>query len=191
MPTLSRAGSLVAFQTPPSALKLEYWAAADGGLKSTYEREVSCGAAVGDQKKERVYLSSSRLPREVLSQEAIAVGTLKARSELPGASITLDPQINMMMRQIQESEGTRQKVVMDPEFIQDIKRKHKVDHITTVFTEPRRPMENLSTYANRHHVDPTGLQSEEVDRTFFFKKNSYTEYVEARARQAGLQGNKK
>ncbi|CAE8743955.1 unnamed protein product, partial [Polarella glacialis] len=126
------------------------------------------------------------LPKEMLSVEAIQIGTAKARAEMPNAPATLDPKIRRLMRELQESEGGRVKVNMDPEFVADIKRKHKVDHVTSIFTDPRLPIDDISTTQLKYQY--MGDMAGPVDKKFFFKKNQYSEYVEARAKMSGLGG---
>ncbi|CAE8682480.1 unnamed protein product [Polarella glacialis] len=132
------------------------------------------------------FLRRMRLPKEMLSVEAIQIGTAKARAEMPNAPATLDPKIRRLMRELQESEGGRVKVNMDPEFVADIKRKHKVDHVTSIFTDPRLPIDDISTTQLKYQY--MGDMAGPVDKKFFFKKNQYSEYVEARAKMSGLGG---
>eukprot|EP00931_Biecheleriopsis_adriatica_P006069 TRINITY_DN107527_c0_g1_i1.p1 TRINITY_DN107527_c0_g1~~TRINITY_DN107527_c0_g1_i1.p1 ORF type:complete len:206 (-),score=41.75 TRINITY_DN107527_c0_g1_i1:155-736(-) len=182
--SLQRSGSEIAFRPPSTALTLAYFAAHDGGRKTTYEREIANGEAVGDNGKTRAYLKMDRLPRELLSKEAIECGTAKARAEMPDAPVTMDPKIKRLMREINVSEGLRQKTTMDPEFVDDIRRKHKVDHVTTIFTDPRGPLDDCSTTTIKHHE--MGHLADRVDKKHFLQKNFYSEYVECLAKQKGL-----
>eukprot|EP00929_Paragymnodinium_shiwhaense_P015640 TRINITY_DN123739_c0_g1_i1.p1 TRINITY_DN123739_c0_g1~~TRINITY_DN123739_c0_g1_i1.p1 ORF type:complete len:201 (+),score=60.31 TRINITY_DN123739_c0_g1_i1:93-695(+) len=194
--SLTRAGSAVAFNPPPNPLCLQFYA--DHQPWSTsYEREVSKGEAVGDQKKKRACLNCDRLPKELLLKEAIDSGTSKARIGAPDAPARLDPYIKRLMREVQESEG-RQKVRMDPEFVKDVKRRQKIDHVTTLMTEPRRPEDDMSSFMINqrdmflNNVTAPGMpDGPPLDKRYYLKKNSYSEYVECRAKQAGLQGDKK
>mmetsp|Transcript_21260 Transcript_21260/g.40012 ORF Transcript_21260/g.40012 Transcript_21260/m.40012 type:complete len:192 (-) Transcript_21260:124-699(-) len=178
------AGEDIAFKPPSTPFTLAYFAAPDGGRRTTYEREISTCEAVGDQGKDRVYLKTDRLPREFLSQEAIATGSAKVRSQQPDAPVTMDPKVRRLMREIAVSEGQRQAVVMDPTFVADIKRKHKVDHVTSIFTDPRLPADDCSTYTLQHQFE--GHLADRVDKKHFLQKNFYSEYVEALAKQKGL-----
>eukprot|EP00930_Biecheleria_cincta_P058725 TRINITY_DN44520_c0_g1_i1.p1 TRINITY_DN44520_c0_g1~~TRINITY_DN44520_c0_g1_i1.p1 ORF type:complete len:210 (-),score=34.45 TRINITY_DN44520_c0_g1_i1:142-720(-) len=188
MSSLQRAASDIVFKPPATALTLSYFAAPDGGRKTTYEREVSNCEAVGDQGKKRQYLKMDRLPREFLSKEAIEVGNAKAARELPNAPAHLDPKLKLLMKQIAIAEGTRSETSMDPEFVDDIKRKHKIDHVTSIFTDPRLPTDDCSTYSMRHHE--MGHLADRVDKKHFLQKNSYSEYVEALVKQKGLMADK-
>eukprot|EP00933_Yihiella_yeosuensis_P053278 TRINITY_DN51490_c0_g1_i1.p1 TRINITY_DN51490_c0_g1~~TRINITY_DN51490_c0_g1_i1.p1 ORF type:complete len:199 (+),score=48.45 TRINITY_DN51490_c0_g1_i1:114-710(+) len=186
---LKEAGELSlasAFKPPTTPFTLLHYAAPDGGRRTTYEREVSNCEAVGEKGKRRAYLNADRLPKELLSKEAIETGTAKARAEMANAPAVLDPKIRGLMRQIAESEGTLTKVAMDPEFVQDIKRKHKVDHVTSIFTDPRLPQDDIST-TTLHHQDMVS-KAPRPDKKFFMKKNFYSEYVEAVVKQKGLGG---
>eukprot|EP00440_Ansanella_granifera_P029602 gb/GFBE01032154.1/.p1 GENE.gb/GFBE01032154.1/~~gb/GFBE01032154.1/.p1 ORF type:complete len:192 (+),score=55.85 gb/GFBE01032154.1/:1-576(+) len=185
---LQAAAEDIVFRPPSTALTLSYFAAPDGGRRTTYEREISTCDAVGENGKARAYLKMDRLPKEFLSREAIEVGTAKARAELPNAPVHMDPKIKRLMREIAVAEGTRVKTAMDPEFVEDIKRKHKVDHVTTIFTDPRLPTDDCSTYTLRHQ-DMNHL-ADKPDKRHNLQKNFYSEYVEALAKQKGLMGDK-
>mmetsp|Transcript_6725 Transcript_6725/g.7913 ORF Transcript_6725/g.7913 Transcript_6725/m.7913 type:complete len:192 (-) Transcript_6725:173-748(-) len=181
---IKTAGEDIAFKTPQTPFTLSYYAPHDGGRRTTYEREISTCEAVGDQGKSRAYLKMDRLPREFLAQEAIATGSAKVRREQPDAPAHMDPKVKRLMREIAVSEGMRQEVVMNPEFVADIKRKHKVDHVTSIFTDPRLPADDCSTYNLRHQFQ--GHLADRVDKKHFLQKNFYSEYVEALAKQQGL-----
>eukprot|EP00913_Durusdinium_trenchii_P033525 g31385.t1 len=96
----------------------------------------------------------------------------------------MDPKVKRLMREIAVSEGMRQEVAMNPEFVADIKRKHKVDHVTSIFTDPRLPSDDCSTY--NLHNQFQGHLADRVDKKHFLQKNFYSEYVEALAKQKGL-----
>ncbi|CAE7270013.1 dusp1-b [Symbiodinium pilosum] len=98
-------------------------------------------------------LRDKELPREFLAQEAIATGSAKVRASQPDAPVHMDPKVKRLMREIAVSEGLRQEVVMDPAFVADIKRKHKVDHVTSIFTDPRLPADDCSTYTLKHQFE--------------------------------------
>eukprot|EP00438_Fugacium_kawagutii_P022861 Skav226457 [mRNA] locus=scaffold1781:50873:59437:+ [translate_table: standard] len=57
-------------------------------------------------------------------EKALANGQ-NVRREQPDAPAHMDPKVKRLMREIAVSEGMRQEVVMNPEFVADIKRKHK------------------------------------------------------------------
>ncbi|CAK9100867.1 unnamed protein product [Durusdinium trenchii] len=181
---IKTAGEGIALKTPQTPFTLSYYAPHDGGRRTTYEREISNCEAVGDQGKSRAYLKMDRLPREFLAQEAIATGSAKVRREQPDAPAHMDPKVKRLMREIAVSEGMRQEVAMNPEFVADIKRKHKVDHVTSIFTDPRLPSDDCSTY--NLHNQFQGHLADRVDKKHFLQKNFYSEYVEALAKQKGL-----
>jgi len=192
---LRRTGAMVAsdpcFQPPRTALKMDFYASHDGGFRTTYECEVANGDAVGDQGKARQYLKAGRLPREFLSKEAIQVGTAKARSDMPDGPVVLDPQVRRLMREIQKSEGTRQQVKMDPDTVDSIRRKHRVDHVTGIWSDPRRDSDDLTQYGLKHVDLVSKEERASIDKRNFNQKTFYTEYVEAYQRQRGLQADKK
>mmetsp|Transcript_7632 Transcript_7632/g.18285 ORF Transcript_7632/g.18285 Transcript_7632/m.18285 type:complete len:192 (-) Transcript_7632:80-655(-) len=181
---IKSAGEDIAFRPPVTPFTLLHYAAPDGGRRTTYEREVSTCEAVGDQAKSRAYLKMDRLPREFLAQEAIATGSAKVRASQPDAPVHMDPKIKRLMREIAISEGHRQEVVMDPAFVQDIRRKHKIDHFTSILTDPRLPTDDCSTYSLQHQYE--GHLADRVDKKHFLQKNIYSEYVEALGKQKGL-----
>eukprot|EP00405_Crypthecodinium_cohnii_P009659 CAMPEP_0206431794 /NCGR_PEP_ID=MMETSP0324_2-20121206/7559_1 /ASSEMBLY_ACC=CAM_ASM_000836 /TAXON_ID=2866 /ORGANISM="Crypthecodinium cohnii, Strain Seligo" /LENGTH=191 /DNA_ID=CAMNT_0053897755 /DNA_START=191 /DNA_END=763 /DNA_ORIENTATION=+ len=169
-----------------TALTLDYYMPHDGGRTTTYEIDISTHDAVGDCKKQRVYLKRDRLPKEFLAQEAIATGSRKSAANLPNASVTICPKINRLIREIQESEGTRPKM-HDQELVDEIRHKHKVDHVSGVFTDPRMPLDDVGT-THLTHIDYTHDPAMNVDRTHFQKKTFYREYAEAVIKQKGLGG---
>eukprot|EP00439_Symbiodinium_sp_Y106_P037960 s1526_g4.t1 len=181
---IKSAGEDIAFRPPVTPFTLLHYAAPDGGRRTTYEREVSTCEAVGDQAKSRAYLKMDRLPREFLAQEAIATGSAKVRASQPDAPVHMDPKIKRLMREIAISEGHRQEVVMDPAFVNDIRRKHKIDHFTSILTDPRLPTDDCSTYSLQHQYE--GHLADRVDKKHFLQKNTYSEYVEALGKQKGL-----
>mmetsp|Transcript_59207 Transcript_59207/g.105207 ORF Transcript_59207/g.105207 Transcript_59207/m.105207 type:complete len:187 (+) Transcript_59207:68-628(+) len=183
---LQKGGQDIVFKPPSTALSLAYFAPHDGGRTTTYEREISTCEAVGDNGKSRQYLTCDRLPKDFLSKEAIEVGNAKARAAMPNAPIRLDPKVRRLMNEIAVAEGTRQQTKMDPEFVDDMKRKAKIDHVTTIFTDPRMPVDDCGTTHLRHHE--MGHLADKVDKKHFLQKNFYSEYNEAKAKQKGLGG---
>mmetsp|Transcript_49509 Transcript_49509/g.146246 ORF Transcript_49509/g.146246 Transcript_49509/m.146246 type:complete len:201 (+) Transcript_49509:62-664(+) len=165
------------FKRASTALDLPWYAPMDGGRTTTYERNVSLCEAVGDQAKKRLYLYKDRLPKEALAAEAIATGSAKAMADMPGVSVTLDPRIKGLMRTISENEGTRLKVRADPEFVNDIKRKQKIDHVTTIFTDVRMPADDMSNF--QHFFKDFSRDAGPVDKANFMKKTPAKEYAEA------------
>mmetsp|Transcript_104367 Transcript_104367/g.301914 ORF Transcript_104367/g.301914 Transcript_104367/m.301914 type:complete len:202 (+) Transcript_104367:79-684(+) len=185
--TLSQSASSPVFRPARTPLTLDFYAPHDGGRRSSYEIDISTHDAVGDCVKKRVYLKQGRLPKEFLSKEAIATGSAKALSKMPNASVTLCPRIRGMMRDIAESEGARQKV-HDSDLVDEIRAKHKVDHVSGIFTDPRMPSDDVGTTHFAHidfHRDP---DTEKLDKTHFQKKTFYTDYTEAVIKNKGLGG---
>eukprot|EP00928_Gymnodinium_smaydae_P080904 TRINITY_DN64507_c0_g1_i1.p1 TRINITY_DN64507_c0_g1~~TRINITY_DN64507_c0_g1_i1.p1 ORF type:complete len:194 (+),score=41.36 TRINITY_DN64507_c0_g1_i1:106-687(+) len=185
---LTRVGSDIVFSRPRGALDFEFYAPADGGKITAYERLVSNGPAVGDQGKKRQFLKQDRLPRDFLRQEAIETGTAKARALLPDAPAKLDPKIKRLMREIRESEG-HQTASSDPSFNEYVRRRHKVDHVSQLLMEPKREADDLTTHQKVFY--DKGQECSKPDKRHFMKKTFYTEYTEAIVRQKGLQGDKK
>lgn len=166
--TLSQSPSEPVFRPARTALTLDFYAPHDGGRTSSYEVDISTHDAVGDCVKKRVYLKQGRLPKEFLSKEAIATGSAKALSKMPNASVTLCPHIRGMMRDIAESEGSRLKT-HDNDLVEEIRLKHKTDHVSGVFTDPRMPTDDVGTTHLYHidfHRDPDAAKIDRIASMF-------------------------
>eukprot|EP00933_Yihiella_yeosuensis_P083005 TRINITY_DN97072_c0_g1_i1.p1 TRINITY_DN97072_c0_g1~~TRINITY_DN97072_c0_g1_i1.p1 ORF type:complete len:196 (+),score=33.92 TRINITY_DN97072_c0_g1_i1:120-707(+) len=180
---LKKAGELV-FTPPVTALSLMYYGAPDGGLTTTYEKELSRCEATGEHGKRSAYLTGGQLPKEYLAQEAVEIGTSKPRAKMPNAPAVLDPKIRRLMREVNETDPSKLKVAMDPKFVQDIRRANKVDHITGIFSVPKQPQDGL-TIKQSDHLDFVS-KLPPPDKKHFLKKNVNSEYVEALVKQEAL-----
>lgn len=179
--------ALPKFKPPRTGLTLDFYAAPDGGRLTTYEAEHSLAECVGDQAKKRVYLNQGALPKAVLSKEAVLCGSAKALGNDPSASVLSDPRVSRLMREIQHSEGRRQKV-LDPEAIEAIRSQQKMDHVSGMFTEPRYPDADKGTSHATHRDFTMDRDTEKVHRQHFNKKSFYTDYTDALVKNKHLGG---
>jgi len=179
--------SLPKFVPPRTALTLDFYAPADGGRRTTYETEVSHHECVGDNAKKRVYLNQGRLPKQILSKEAIMTGSAKALRNDPHGSVLLDANVTRLMRDIQYSEGRRQRV-LDPQVLHDLRAQHKTDHVSCMFTEPRYPDADTGSTHLVHRDFSLDPDTEKLDKKHFSKKSFYTDYAEAVVKNKHLGG---
>lgn len=170
------------FQRPSNSLDLNFYKPADNGFSTSYKREIAFHEGDAQMTVAKARESDrSDIKKKVLRR---ALGLeYKDPNERP-PPVASDPSILRMAREIRSSEGKE-----GPDFMEMLLRKHKTDHITGIFTEPRRDHDNLSN-SMRYHVD-FGADERKVDKSHFMKKNFYTEYSEALAQQKGLQGAKR
>merc|ERR1711924_220102 len=168
----------IPFHPPDTALTLHHYRAADGGRTSSYVREISTHD--GPRGSE-----GRRAPKK---QEVGGLGSAGKTGPLvrSGSSVVLHPEIQRLVMACRQAEGMEINPRAGLEDIQEIKRKHKTDHVSGIFTDPKRDRDQLSTYTQVYQDLSRGQP--EPDKKFFMKKTSATEYAEAVIKNKGLGG---
>jgi len=112
----------------------------------------------------------------------------KSRDNLlrSASSVVLDPGIQKLVKACHKAEHANT-AETNADFVPDIKRRQKIDHVSTIFSEPRREEDNTS----HAHMSFVNHKERLPDKKHHMKKNFFSEFTEAMLLQSGMMSEKK